>query len=95
MRLRPLVLVSIILPVIAGEQPANMRGYLNKDVAEEQKVEQEARAIPDSTRLRQDLEYLAAHPHHAGSPGSKANAEHILGMMQGWGLDAHIEHLKR
>ncbi|MBV9611486.1 MAG: M28 family peptidase [Acidobacteriaceae bacterium] len=71
-----------------------MRGFLSKDVAEEQKLEQQARAIPDSTRLRQYLEAIAAQPHHAGSPGSRAVAERILAMFHEWGLDARIEEFE-
>src|SRR5581483_6353034 len=36
----------------------------------------------------------AAEPHNAGSPRSKAVAEHILGMLKDWGLDAHIEEFE-
>ena len=71
-----------------------MRGFLSKDVAQEQKLEQQARAIPDSTRLRQYLEAIAAQPHHAGSPGSRAVAERILAMFHEWGLDARIEEFE-
>ena len=37
------------------------------------------------------MERMSARPHHAGSAGSKAVAEYILGEMKEWGLDAHLE----
>ncbi|MBV9405347.1 MAG: M28 family peptidase, partial [Acidobacteriaceae bacterium] len=88
------LLLSVALSVPTYAQSAGMRGFLVKDVTEEQKLEQQARAIPDSTRLRQYLEYLAAEPHHAGSPRDRVNAEHILDLFRQWGLDAHIEEFE-
>lgn len=92
---------STLLLLLAGAvaasvyaQSAQMRGFLTKDIQQEQQLEQRAQAVPDSTRLRQYLEYIAAHAHNAGSPQSKAVAEHILGMLKSWGLDAHIEQFE-
>jgi N-acetylated-alpha-linked acidic dipeptidase len=89
-----LLFLCAALPVSTYAQGASMRGFLAKDIAGEQKLEKQAQAIPDSTRLRQYLEYIAAEPHNAGSPKSKAVAEHILGMFKDWGLDAHIEEFE-
>ncbi len=86
--------VCALLPASSYAQSAGMRGFLTKDVSDEQKLEQQAQAVPDSTRLRQYLEFIASQPHQAGSPRSKAIAEHILGMMKEWGLDAHIEEFE-
>ncbi|MBV9611764.1 MAG: folate hydrolase, partial [Acidobacteriaceae bacterium] len=88
------LLLCLALSAPAYSQSSNMRGFLSKDVAQEQKLEQQARAIPDSTRLRQYLEAIAAQPHHAGSPGSRAVAERILAMFHEWGLDARIEEFE-
>src|SRR5579875_3951129 len=90
----------IVLPAffalagLVGAQTVQMRGFLVQDIPAEQKLEQQARSVPDSTRLRQYLEWIASDPHQAGSPRSKAVAEHILGMLKGWGLDAHIEEFE-
>ena len=75
-------------------QTAAMRGFLAKDVPEEKRVEQQAQAIPDAARLRKYVDFLAAEPHHAGSPRSKAVAEYILGTLKEWGLDAQIEQFE-
>lgn len=37
---------------------------------------------------------MSAHPHDAGSPGSKAVAEYLLGLLREWGLDASIEEFE-
>jgi N-acetylated-alpha-linked acidic dipeptidase len=71
-----------------------MRGFQVKDIAGEQKLERQAQAVPDSARLRQYVDFMAAEPHHAGSPRSKAVAEYILGMFKKWGLNASIEEFE-
>jgi N-acetylated-alpha-linked acidic dipeptidase len=88
------LLLSAALPLLSVAQTSAMRGFLIKDIPGEQKLENQAQAIPDSTRLREYLEYIAAKPHNAGSPRSKAVAEHILEMLKNWGLDAHIEEFE-
>ncbi len=75
-------------------QNAPMRGFLAKDVAAEQKLEQQAREIPDPARLRKYMEFISSEPHNAGSPRSKAVAEYIRSTLQEWGLDAHIEEFE-
>src|SRR5690348_13092291 len=75
-------------------QTPTMRGFLLKEVGEEQRIEQQAQAVPDAARLRQYLEFMAGEPHNAGSPRSKVVAEYVLGMFKEWGLDAQIEELE-
>lgn len=71
-----------------------MRGFLSKDIPDEQRLEQQAQATPDAARLRRYMEFQAGEPHHAGSPRSKVVAEYILGQLKEWGLDAHIEEFE-
>jgi N-acetylated-alpha-linked acidic dipeptidase len=71
-----------------------MRGFKTKDIAAEQKLERQAQAVPDTVRLQQYVDFIAAQPHHAGSPRSKTVAEYILGMFKEWGLDARIEEFE-
>jgi N-acetylated-alpha-linked acidic dipeptidase len=71
-----------------------MRGFQTKAIPSEQKLEEQAQAIPDTARMRQYVNFMAAEPHHAGSPRSKAVAEYLLGMLKQWGLDAHIEEFE-
>jgi N-acetylated-alpha-linked acidic dipeptidase len=83
-----------LLPISSYAQTASMRGFLLKDVPAEQKLEQQAQSVPDTGHLRRYMDYLAREPHNAGSPRSKEVAEHILGMLKEWGLDAHIEEFQ-
>ncbi|MBV9296060.1 MAG: M28 family peptidase [Acidobacteriaceae bacterium] len=83
-----------VLSLPAYPQSGSIRGFLSKDIAGEQKWEQQAQSTPESNRLRQYMEFIAGEPHNAGSPRSKAVAEHILGMLQEWGLEAHIEEFE-
>jgi N-acetylated-alpha-linked acidic dipeptidase len=88
-----LLLAGTLSPAIYSQNAA-MRGFLAKDVPGERRVEQQALAIPETARLRKYLDFLAAEPHHAGSPRSKAVAEYILGALKEWGLDAQIEQFE-
>jgi N-acetylated-alpha-linked acidic dipeptidase len=94
MRSHIVLLLCVAIPVFSFAQSANIRGFLTKDVVVEHKLEQQAQAIPDPTRLRKNLEIIAARPHNAGSPGSKAMAEYILGQLKRFGLDARIEEFE-
>jgi N-acetylated-alpha-linked acidic dipeptidase len=71
-----------------------MRGFLTKEVPREQKLEQQARTIPEPARLRKYMDFISSAPHNAGSPRSKAIAEYILGTFKEWGLDAQIEEFE-
>lgn len=71
-----------------------MRGFLSKDIPEEQTLEREAQSVPDTGRLRQYMDFMAAEPHNAGSPRSRVVAEYVLGQFKEWGLDAHIEEFE-
>ncbi|HSU59524.1 MAG TPA: transferrin receptor-like dimerization domain-containing protein [Bryobacteraceae bacterium] len=94
MRSACLLLGYAILALSAAAQIRPMRGFQTKAILSEQKLEEQAQAIPDTARMRQYVNFMAAEPHHAGSPRSKAVAEYLLGMLKEWGLDAHIEEFE-
>jgi len=74
--------------------PANndaIRGFDAASQAEELTWEQQARAIPDATHVRNFIERLSSRAHLAGTPQSKETAEYILAQLREYGLDAHIE----
>ena len=89
-----LAFVLCTVPASTYAQSTAMRGFLTKDVSGEQKLEQQARSVPDAARLRKYMDFIASEPHNAGSPRSKAIAEYILGTFKEWGLDAHIEEFE-
>jgi N-acetylated-alpha-linked acidic dipeptidase len=57
-------------------------------------LEKQLRSYPDPTRAREYMKRMAAEPHHAGSPASKAVAEYALGLFKQWGFDARIEEFE-
>ncbi len=90
-------LISILSFTIAGSAFAQMpgiRGFSAKNIPDEQKLEQQVQAIPDAARLKTYMNVIAAQPHNAGSPRSKATAEYISGLLKDWGLDVHIEEFE-
>jgi N-acetylated-alpha-linked acidic dipeptidase len=86
-----LVAAPILLRPAAEEA---IRGFDSASQSEEIKWEQQARAIPDSARIRQQIQKLSAQSHLAGTPQSKQTAEAILTQLQEYGLDAHIERFE-
>jgi N-acetylated-alpha-linked acidic dipeptidase len=75
-------------------QSDHLRGFLRKDVPGQRQLEQQVQAVPDTARLRKYMELLAAEPHNAGSPRSKAVAEYLQRSLQEWGFDAQIEQFE-
>src|SRR5271170_2093518 len=89
-----LLLCSCAVAVFPLSAQDSIRGFSAKDAAAEKRIEEQARAIPDAMRLRTDMEFMAALPHHAGSPRDKVVAEWILAQLKQWGLDAHFEEFE-
>jgi len=56
--------------------------------------DEEARAEIDPQAIRQYLEHMAARPHLAGTPASKAVADYIAGSLRSWGLSTRIEEFE-
>src|SRR5271154_248905 len=69
----------------------SIRGFSAKGADAEKRLEEQARAIPDPSRLRAAMGFMGASPHPAGSPRDKVVAEWVLSQLKQWGLDAHIE----
>jgi N-acetylated-alpha-linked acidic dipeptidase len=89
------LILSAILPIqLFSQEGSRMRGFLAKDVSQEQSIERQAQSVPDPARFRKYMDFMAGEPHNAGSPRSKAVAEYILGSFKEWGLDARIEEFE-
>jgi len=86
------LMAALALPLFA-QAPA-LRGYPASLYEAQRALEERARAIPDPTRARQYLEKMAADPHHAGSPASKAVAEYAASLLRSWGLEVKIEEFE-
>ena len=68
-----------------------MRGFPPDQWKAQHDREEQAKAIPQAERLRIYMDRMAAKPHHAGSPGSKAVADYLSTQLTEWGFDTRIE----
>ncbi|WP_263383966.1 transferrin receptor-like dimerization domain-containing protein [Granulicella arctica] len=66
-------------------------GFSAATSSTEQQWEKKFRALPEAKRIHDNMEHLAAHPHHVGSPYQRKNAEWVMSQYKSWGWDAHIE----
>ena len=93
---RFLVVIAVLIATLttlsaAPADPDQLSGYTRDNAQAERQWEQKFKAIPDPARIRDDMQRLAARPHHVGSPYDKDNSEWLLATFKQWGLDAHIE----
>jgi len=88
---RPVLSVFVAVLFTAAAFAQAPRGFPADWARRLRQWEQKAQAIPEASRIRGYMQRMAAEPHHAGSPGSKAVAEYALGLLKEWGLDARIE----
>ena len=72
-------------------QTKSISGFFEKNVDNELKVESSFDKNLSKENVGATIKKLSAVPHHISSPGSKANAEYILGLYKKWGWDAQIE----
>ena len=82
--MKSILVVTLVAASAAWAQPA----------ASLPNLENKLRSYPSPTRAREYMKRMAAEPHHAGSPASKAVAEYALGLLQQWGFDARIEEFE-
>ncbi len=80
---------SLLLSQTSSVSP--IRGFGGDGLHSQRDRETQAKAIPQAERVRNFAKRLSEKPHAAGSPQSKAVASYILGQLQQWGLDAHLE----
>jgi len=86
------VLIATLTTLSAAPADSDqLPGYTRENAQAERQWEQKFRAMPDPAKIRDNMQRLAARPHHVGSPYDKDNAEWLISTFKGWGLDAHIE----
>src|SRR3954463_4195246 len=88
-----LLLVCFTLSATPLEQQT-LTGYGADASRTERDWETKFRSLPSADNQRNYMKRLSARPHHVGSPYDKDNAEWMLGLLKGWGLDAHIENFE-
>jgi N-acetylated-alpha-linked acidic dipeptidase len=90
--MKPLI-VLILCASLGFTEPA-IRGFTADDLKTERDREAQAKAVPQPERIRGYVKRISAEPHHAGSPGSLAVANYLLGQLKEWGLDARMENFE-
>ena len=94
MTLRPAPFVLAFAALAAYAQaPATLplRGFPPDQWKAQHDLEEQAKTIPQPERLRIYMDRMAAKPHPAGSPGSKAVADYLAAQLTGWGFDTRVE----
>jgi len=81
-----------VIVTVQAQEP--IRGFAPSQWAAQHALENRIRLLPDAERARTYMKRMAAEPHHAGSPESKAVADYALGLFREWGLDARIEEFE-
>src|SRR5437660_4553993 len=89
----PMGLFFLILALLTAAD-LNIRGFPHEFLRSERTWEDKARAEVQPEQIRQYMERMAARPHHAGSPGSKAVADYIAGLLRSWGLSVRVEEFE-
>jgi len=91
MRLRSVLFVFALSVYAQAPAVAPIRGFAPEQWKAQHDREDQAKAIPQAERLRIYMERIAAKPHHAGSPGSKAVADYLSAQLTEWGFETRIE----
>lgn len=91
MTLRSLSFLLAIAAYAQAPSAAPIRGFLPGQWKAQHDLEQQAKDIPQAERLRIYMDRMAAKPHPAGSPGSKAVADYLSAQLAEWGWDTRIE----
>jgi len=82
-------LLFLIAPPALAQAP--LRGYPQDEWKARKEFEDKVRAIPQAERIRIYMEHIAAHPHAAGSAGSKAVSDYLAAQLKDWGFDVRVE----
>lgn len=91
MKLRSLPYFLAIALYAQAPAVAPLRGFPPDQWKAEFDREEQAKAVPQAERLRIYMDRMAAKPHHAGSPGSKAVADYLAAQLTDWGLETRVE----
>jgi N-acetylated-alpha-linked acidic dipeptidase len=91
MNLRSSLFFLALAAYAQAPSAAPIRGFTPDQWKAQHDREEQAKLIPQAERLRIYMDRMAAKPHHAGSPGSKAVADYLATQLTDWGFDTRIE----
>jgi N-acetylated-alpha-linked acidic dipeptidase len=82
---------AALLGPVSAAAPDGLLGFRSASSADELAREKALDAAVSPSDMRSWLEQMSSEPNQVGSPHDKANADFMLGLLTGWGWDAHIE----
>ena len=94
MRVRPFVLVALLIAIPAGQLGAAdgpITGFPGNLAETQRDLETRFDAELDPADLRSWMEHLTSRPHHVGSPFGLEVAEFIADRFREWGYDTELE----
>ena len=83
--------VFLLIFQFSTAQNQNITGFFQENIEQQLQLETAFDKNLSIESIDENLKLLSSRPHHLSSPGSKANAEYILGLYKKWGWDAEIE----
>ncbi len=83
--------IFILIFQFSTAQDQNITGFFHENIEQQLQLETAFDKNLNIESIDENLKFLSSKPHHLSSPGSKANAEYILGLYKKWGWDAEIE----
>ncbi len=82
--------IFILIFQFSTAQDQNITGFFQENIEQQLQLETAFDKNLNIESIDENLKFLSSKPHHLSSPGSKANAEYILGLYKKWGWDAEI-----
>ncbi|MCG2459937.1 M28 family peptidase [Flavobacteriaceae bacterium F89] len=80
-----------LLYQFSDAQDQTITGFFKENTEQQLQLEASFDKNLNVESIDKNLKLLSSKPHHLSSPGSKTNAEYILGLYKKWGWDAAIE----
>ena len=87
--MKPIAATLLAASLLQAQSP--IRGFTAADLRAQLDREAKAKTLPQPDRIRSYMQRIAAEPHHAGSPASKAVADYAHSLFKDFGLDSNIE----
>ncbi len=94
MTLRLAALAALLFGATPWQDPVPLRGFTATSSRTQRDLERRFREVPSPDSARSYMRRLAARPQHLGSAYGKDNAEWLVRLFRGWGLDASIEEFE-
>ncbi len=85
------LLIFVFIFQFSTAQDQKITGFFKESTQQQLQLETAFDKNISVESIDKNLKLLSSKPHHLGSPGSKANAEYILGLYKKWGWEAEIE----